>query len=246
MRIELAPRRLGEEPDHQSQQEAGKSGDIKRKPPSHRRPEFTSQQIARRGTDGNCEIKNPKNAAAFVFRKKIRDKRWRDGHKCRFAHTDQGMPQQQFSVGVSHRRHQRQATPEHRPQHDDQLARVAIGERSDEWRGHHVEHQKRAGEISNLGVAEVKFALHQRLHRKQYRPVDVVEKVQRRQEYERGPGIEFARSHLAKEYNMVNGDLRTWESAPWTRYVCTDVLQDVAKERLYDESPAKLLPLGQV
>ncbi len=95
-----------------------------------------------------------------------------------------------------------QSAPENSAQDDDQLARIAIGQRAHEWRGHHVEQQKGAGEISDLSVGELEFVLHQRLHCKQHGTINVVQKVQRRQDDERGPGIEFALGHLAKEYNM--------------------------------------------
>ena len=113
------------------------------------------------------------------------------------------MTKQQFSVGVGDRGHQGQPTPEHRTQHDDQLARVAVSQRADKRRRDHVEKQKSAGEISDLGVGELEFALHQRLHREQHRAINVVEKVQRRQDDQRGPGIEFAFGHLGKEYSMA-------------------------------------------
>ena len=152
---------------------------------------------------GNRQIKNPENAAAFAFRKKVGNKRGSNGHKSRFADADQCVAEKQFPIGVGDRRQQCQPAPEHSPQHDNQLARVAVSQRADKGRGHHVEQQKGAGQISDLGIGEMKFALHQRLHRKQHRSVDVVEEVQRRQDDERGPGIEFALGHLAKEYNMA-------------------------------------------
>src|ERR1700731_3971214 len=43
--------------------------------------------------------------------------------------------------------------------------------------------------------AAMKFLLDQFLHRKQHRTVDVVEKVQRRQQSQRGAWIEFYRGH---------------------------------------------------
>ena len=105
-------------------------------------------------------------------------------------------------VGVRDRGQQGDHTPENGAQNNDQLARVPVGQRSDKGRGDHVENQKRAGEISELSVAEMKFVPHQRLHRKQDGAVDVVEKVERGREDQRRPGINFALGHLGKEYNM--------------------------------------------
>ena len=166
------------------------------------RPQPASQQIARRRAARNRQIENSENAAAFVFRKKVGDKSGRDGHKRRLAHSHQSVAEQQFAVGVGDRGHQGQPAPENGAQDDDQLARIAVRERADKRRSHHVEQQKSAGEISNLGVGELEFGLHQRLHREQHGSVNVVEKVQRGQEDQRGPGIEFALGHLGKEYNM--------------------------------------------
>ena len=51
-------------------------------------------------------------------------------------------------------------------------------------------------------LVSLEFRLHQRLHREQHGAVNVVEKVQRGQQDQRGPGIEFALGHLGEEYNM--------------------------------------------
>ena len=162
------------------------------------RPEPAAQQIASRRTARDGEVENSENAAAFIFRKKIGNKSGRDGHKRCLAHAYQSVPQQQLSVGVGDSRHQSQPTPEHRAQNDDQLARVAVSQRADKRRRDHVEQQKSAGEISNLGVGELEFGLHQRLHREQHGAVNVVEEIQRGQQDQRGPGIEFAFGHLGR------------------------------------------------
>src|SRR5216683_4959630 len=56
------------------------------------------QQIARRRTDGDRQVKDTENAAAFVFRKKVRDKGGRDGDKRRLTDTHPRMTEQQLSV----------------------------------------------------------------------------------------------------------------------------------------------------
>ena len=108
------------------------------------------------------------NPAAFVFRKEVGNKGGRNGYKRCLANAYQSVTQQQLSVGVGDRRHQSQPAPEHSPQYDDQLARVPVSERTHKRRGHHVEQEKSAGKISNLGVGELEFGLYQRLHREQY------------------------------------------------------------------------------
>src|SRR5229473_3355623 len=75
----------------------------KTKTPSHRRSKLASQQIARRRTDGDRQVKDTENAAAFVFRKKVRDKGGRDGDKRRLTDTHQRMTEQQLSVRVGDR-----------------------------------------------------------------------------------------------------------------------------------------------
>src|SRR5579864_6746350 len=113
------------------------------------------------------------------------------------------MPDQQLPISVSHRCEERKSAPEDRAQNDDHFARVPVGKRTGKGRGNHVKAEKSAREISDLGVGEMKFGLHQRLHRKQHRTVDVVQQVQRRQQNQRRPRVEFRLGHLAKEYITV-------------------------------------------
>src|SRR5262249_40431268 len=87
------------------------------------------------------------------------------------------------------------------PENDDFLARIPVGKRASKGRGDHVETQKGAGQVTDLGVGEMKFTLHQRLHGKQNRAVDIVQQVQRGEKNERGAGIEFGFAHLPKEYS---------------------------------------------
>ena len=197
-RVELASRRLRKESDCQRQQKAGKGRDVERKAPSVFRPQPAAQQIACRRAARNRQIENSENAAAFIFWKKVGDKSRSDGHERRLAHSHQRVAEQQLTVGVGDRGHQSQPAPEHCAQDDDQLARIAVRQRADKRRGHHVEQQESAGEISNLCVGEVEFGLHQRLHREQHGAVNVVEEVQRGQQDQRGPGIEFALGHLGR------------------------------------------------
>src|SRR5258708_7474133 len=81
--------------------------------PREREP--AAQQIARRRTARDGEVENSKNAAAFIFRKEVSDKRGRNGYKRCLANAYQSVTQQQLSVGVGDRRHQSQPAPEHSP-----------------------------------------------------------------------------------------------------------------------------------
>ena len=76
------------------------------------------------------------------------------------------MPYQQLPIGVRKSSKQRQRAPEHRTEHDDPLARIAVGERTDKGRRDHIEPEKGAGEITHLSVGEMELGLHQRLHGK--------------------------------------------------------------------------------
>ncbi len=98
--------------------------------------------------------------AAFLLRKKIGDEGRRNGYESRFANADQGVPNQQLGIVMSKGSEQREPAPEDRSQHDNQLARIAVCQRANERRGHHVEAQERAGEIANLRLGEMKFVLY--------------------------------------------------------------------------------------
>ena len=165
--------------------------------------ELAAQQVAGGGADGNGEIKNAENAAAFFFGEQVGNESRRDGNERGFAHTDEGMANQQLPVGMGDRRQQRQSAPEEGAENDDQLARIAVGQRPGERRRDHVEAQKSASQIAHLSIAEMKLGLHQRLHREQHGTVNVIQQVERGKQTERRPGIEFRRGHLAKEYNMI-------------------------------------------
>ena len=199
----MAARRFREKGNSQRQQEAWGGCDIERKPPTEIGAEFAAEQVSSGGSHGDREVKHAKNAAPSILRKQVRDERGCDGHEGRFPHADQGMPHQQLPVGMSEGGEQRQSAPENCAEHDDPLARIAIRQRTDKWRRDHIEPEESAGEISHLRVAEVELRLHQRLHGKQYRAVNVVQKVQRGQQGQRRSGIEFGRRHLAWEYNTA-------------------------------------------
>src|SRR5713101_4853021 len=92
-------------------------------------------------------------------------------------------------------RQERRSAPDERSCNDDGLPREAFRQRTHEGRSAHVEDKEDAGEHTEGGVAVVEFRLYQVLHRKQYGTVDVVEKVQRRQQSQRRAGIEFRGSH---------------------------------------------------
>jgi len=61
-------------------------------------------------------------------------------------------------------------------------ALVSVGEQAHNGRRHHIAEKERGGQKPELGVAAVEFRLHQRLHRKQHRAVNVVEEIQRGQQ----------------------------------------------------------------
>src|ERR1019366_5753261 len=81
----------------------------------------------------------------------------------------------------------------------DPAARKAIGQGNDQRRGNHVADKKSGGQKADLLVAEGEFLLDQRLHRKQHVTVDIVEKVQRRQQQQRDPGIGLGRHGWAED-----------------------------------------------
>ena len=115
------------------------------------------------------------------------------------------MANQQLGVGVCDRSQQCKAAPENCAQHDDELAGIAVGKRPHKGRGHHVEAQKRAGEIADLGLGHMKLILHQRLNREQHVAIHVVEQVQRGQHDQRGARMKFGGGHGSSEYNMARG-----------------------------------------
>ena len=115
----------------------------------------------------------------------VGEKRRRDGHKRRLAHAHQRVPHHQLRKVVRHRRQQCRRRPEQRPHAHDQAARIAVGQPARQRSGHHVAEEKRRGQQPELGIRAGKFALHQRLHGKQHRAVDVVHEVQRRQNHQR-------------------------------------------------------------
>ena len=131
--------------------------------------------------DWDRQIENFQDPPAYVFVEKIRDERWSDRDERRFPDTDQRMANQQLGVGVCHCRKQRQAAPEKRSQHDDEFARVAVGQRTYERRRNHVETEEGAGQISNLLFGNVELILHQRLDSEQHVAVRIIEQIERRQ-----------------------------------------------------------------
>jgi hypothetical protein len=72
----------------------------------------------------------------------------------------------------------------------------------------------------------MEFALHQRLHREQNRPVNVVQQVQRRKQDKRGPGIKFRLGHLPKEYSTAVEGLVDSSSDPHFPMITLDVIND--------------------
>ena len=156
---------------------------------------MTTEQISCGRSDGNGEIKYAQNSPALLLRKQVGNKRRRDCDKGRLANANQRMANQQFGVGVGNRGKQREAAPEDRAADDDPLTRIAVGERSNKRRRHHVEEQECAGEVTNLRVAQVKFALHQRLHGEQHRAVYIVQQIQRGEQDQRGARVKFRGVH---------------------------------------------------
>ena len=122
----------------QRQQKTRRGRDVERKAPSIVRSQIATQQIARRRSDRDRQIKNPKDPPAPFLREQIGDKSRRDGHEGRFANPHQRVPDQQFRVGMGKRCEQCERAPEHRAKSDDELARIAIRERPHKGRGHHI------------------------------------------------------------------------------------------------------------
>ena len=202
-RVELSPLRLVEKQHGNRQQEAGSGRDVERKPPAVLRSQIAAQQVSRRRAHRNRQIEHAQNPTAFFFGEKIGDESRRNGDERRFTDTDQGVPNQQLGVVVGEGGQQREAAPEDRSQHDDELARIAVCQRANERRGHHVEAQERAGEIADLRLGEVELVLHQRLHREQHVAVDIIQQVQRREHDQRGARLEFRGGHRSSEYSMT-------------------------------------------
>ena len=191
----MAPRRFFEKQDSERQQESRSRSDVKRKPPAVDRSQVAAEQVARSRSHRDRQIKHTENAAALLFRKKIRNEGGRNGDEGRFADSDQRVAYQQFRVGMRDSGQQRECTPEDGAEGDDQLARIPIRQRTDKRRSHHVESQKRTGEVADLRLRQVKLGLHQRLHGKQHIPVRVVEQIQRGEHEQRGAGIELLLGH---------------------------------------------------
>ena len=167
------------------------------------RRQIPSQQVPSRRSHWNRQIKHTQNTPALFLRKKIRDKGRRNRHESSFAHAHQRVPDQQLRVRMCNRRQQREPAPEHRAQHDDEFPRVAVRQRPHKRRRQHVEAQKRAGQISNLHIGQMKFVLHQRLHRKQHAAIHVIEQIESRQDNQRGAGLEIGLGHGSGEYSMA-------------------------------------------
>src|SRR5580692_10152684 len=177
-------------------------------------PELAAQKVSGRGAHRNRQIKHSENPAAFVLWKKIGDESWSDGNKSRFTNPNQRMPNQQLPISMGDGGEEGERAPEDRSENDDLFARIPVSQRPGKRRGDHVEAEKRAGKVSDLRIGEMEFALHQRLHRKQHRTVDVVKQVQRRQQSQRGPGIKFRLGHLAKEYITARIETRSSSDKP--------------------------------
>src|SRR5580700_3940965 len=96
---------------------------------------------------------------------------------------------------MSERGEQREPAPEERAQNDDELARIAVGQRTDKRRSHHVETQKCAGKIANLRLGKVELVLHQWLHREQHVAVRIVEQIERREYDQRRAWLQFRGGH---------------------------------------------------
>ena len=202
-RVELPALRLFQKQNAEGQEKAGSRCDVERKPPAMLWSQIAPQQVSRRRPHWNRQIEHAQNPAALLFRKKIGDESRRNGYERRLTDTDQGVPNQQLGVVMGESGQQREPAPEDCSQHDDQLARIAVRQRADEWRGDHVEAQEGAGEIADLGLGQVKFVLHQRLYREQYVAVDIVQQVQRREHDQRGAWLQFRGSHRSSEYSMA-------------------------------------------
>ena len=102
-----------------------------------------------------------------------------------------------------HRGEQSRATPNQSSGDDDPLAREAQRKRPHERRRTHVEDEEDAGQKAEGRVAAMELRFDQVLYGKQHGTVDVIEQVQRRQQRQCRPRIEFRRGHRSSEYSMV-------------------------------------------
>src|SRR5579864_2231093 len=168
------------------------------------RRQITTEQISSCRSHWNRKIENAENASSHPLGEQVGYERRRDGYKGSFPHTHQRVSDQQFSVGVGHCREQGERAPEQCTQDDDELARIAVGQRPYEGRRDHVEPEKGAGQIANLGIRQVKLVLHQRLHREQHIAVRIVEQIERSQDNQRRARVKVVLSHKSSEYSTAD------------------------------------------
>ena len=95
------------------------------------------------------------------------------------------------------------SVPENRPQHNDDLARISVCQGPHKGRRDHIKPQERAGKICDLRVGQVELILDQRLNGIEDIAVRIVEEVQRRENDQRGSGMEVLRGHRSSEYSMT-------------------------------------------
>ncbi len=93
-RIETAAFRLGHESQRKCQQKARHCRHVKGKAPAVHRTQLASQQIPGGGAHRDRQVEDAQNAAAFLLREKIGDKRGSDGHEGGLANSHQGVAQQ--------------------------------------------------------------------------------------------------------------------------------------------------------
>ena len=190
-----------EKQNSERQQEAGHGGDVEGKAPSVMRGEVSTQKITGSRSNRNGEVENAENASAQVLREQVGNKRWSDGYECCFANSHQRVAQQQLTVGVGKGGKQSEGAPEQPAERDDQFARIPVGEWTDKGRGKHIKKQERAGQISELSFREMEIDLNERLHRVQYRAIDIVDEVECSEDDQCGASLEPLRGHRLCEYS---------------------------------------------
>src|SRR5690349_1758835 len=120
---------------------------------------MAAKQVTGGGSNGNRQIEDAKNPAALAFRKEISHEGRRDGDESGFANADQSVADQQFSISMSNGGEQGEAAPENCAKNDNQFTRIAVCQRAYERRGQGVAHQEGAGQVTDLGFADVEFVL---------------------------------------------------------------------------------------
>ena len=129
----------------------------------------------------------------MCLRKKVGEECGGDGNERGLADADDDVAQQQLVIVVGDRAQQRGQAPDERADGHDAPARETVGEGNDQRRRNHVADEKGGGQKTDLRIAKGKLFLDEGLHREQHIAIDVVEKIERGQQQQRGPGVGLGR-----------------------------------------------------